>query len=67
MLRIRSLLDQIRIRPTDFRPDPDPACNITGGEKKIENTFRKSTLSKAGGTLLIKIYMIRNCVKSTVV
>jgi len=36
-------------------------------KKKIENTFRKSTLSKAGGTLLIKIYMIRNCVKSTVV
>jgi len=41
VLRIRSILNRIRIRPTDLRPDPDPACNITGGEKKIDNTFRK--------------------------
>jgi len=50
VLRIRSILD--RIRPTDFRPDPDPACNITGCEKKFDNipVFRKSTLNKDGGT-----------------
>jgi len=25
-MRIRSILDRIRIRPSDFKPDPDPAC-----------------------------------------
>jgi len=26
VLRIQSILHKIRIRPSEFKPDPDPAC-----------------------------------------
>jgi len=78
VLRIRSILDRIRnrIRPTNLRPDPDPACNITGGEKKLKTHSGKApwakleALRKAGYkdfNSSDKIYMVRNYFKSTVV
>jgi len=64
-----SLASVLRIRPTNLRPDPDPAYNLTGGEKKLKTHSGKTpwakleVLRKAGYkdfNSSDKIYMVRN-------